>query len=164
MPRVNSALDARRGRRRCVLESSTRVEELSRRRFLESILVGLTALQGARDYKVSAHAVYALPNNVAKKPMNAAELRGNVALCHRGETPIVQKILALQDSGAVGAILVDDGGCEDDLDCRGRRALLDARRGCIVVPQAAAWARGGTGASRRATTPRPGARCASPRS
>ena len=68
--------------------------------------------------------------------MNAAELTGNVAICHRGETPIVQKILALQGAGAVGAILVDDGSCESDLDC-GRVGSRRVWRG-VVRPRSLA--------------------------
>ena len=60
---------------------------------------------------------YALPNDASRDPMNAAEVRGNIAICHRGAVPLVHKILAVQASGAVGVVLVDDGSCGDDLEC-----------------------------------------------
>ena len=78
---------------------------------------GLTALQGERDYRVTSHLVYALPNDASRDPMNAAEVRGNIAIVHRGAVPLVHKILAVQASGAVGVVLVDDGQCGDDLEC-----------------------------------------------
>ena len=46
-----------------------------------SLARGLTALQGARDYKITSKLVYALPNDAATPPMNADELTGNVAWC-----------------------------------------------------------------------------------
>ena len=82
-----------------------------------SLARGLTALQGARDYKITSKLVYALPNDASTKPMNADELIGNVALVHRSATPLVQKILHAQEAGAVGVVLVDDGRCESDLNC-----------------------------------------------
>ena len=78
---------------------------------------GLTALQGEKDYKLTSHLVYALPNDVSRSPMNADEVKGKIALCHRGNVPMVHKILALQDSGALGVVLVDDGSCRGELDC-----------------------------------------------
>jgi hypothetical protein len=82
-----------------------------------SLARGLTALQGARDYRITAKLVYALPNDASTPPMNAEEITGNVALVHRSATPLVQKILHAQDAGAVGVVLVDDGRCARDLEC-----------------------------------------------
>lgn len=82
-----------------------------------SVASGLTALQGERDYKLTSHVVYALPNDVSRAPMNADEVRGNIAICHRGNVPMVHKILKLQAAGALGVVLVDDGSCRDALDC-----------------------------------------------
>ena len=78
---------------------------------------GLTALQGTKDYKVTSHLVYVLPNDVSRDPMNPSEVAGNVAICHRGSVPMVHKILAVQASGAVGVIVVDDGSCTGHLEC-----------------------------------------------
>ncbi|KAJ1459531.1 hypothetical protein M885DRAFT_510646 [Pelagophyceae sp. CCMP2097] len=78
--------------------------------------LGLTALQGVREYRLTSTIVYAVPND-ASKILNAAELRGKIALCDRGgNVPLVQKILAVQQAGSIGVVLVDDGQCTD-LDC-----------------------------------------------
>ena len=80
-----------------------------------SIALGLTALQGVRPYDVNGTLSYAVPNDI-RMLLNGNELRGRIAVCDRGEVPLVKKIIALQDAGAVGAILVDDGSCRD-LEC-----------------------------------------------
>merc|ERR1719502_2155624 len=73
-----------------------------------SLARGLTALQGARDYKITSKLVYALPNDASTKPMNVDELTGNVALVHRSATPLVQKILHAQEAGPVGVAPRED--------------------------------------------------------
>ena len=98
---------------------------------------GLTALQGEKDYKLTSFLVYAMPNDVSRAPMNADEVRGNIAICHRGSVPMVHKILTLQAAGALGVVLVDDGSCRDALDCG--RAGSPRLGGFAPKDDAAAW-------------------------
>ena len=54
--------------------------------------------------------MYALPNDASTKPLNAAEIRGHVAIVHRSTTPFVKKVLACQEAGATAVVVVDDPG------------------------------------------------------
>jgi len=60
-----------------------------------------------------------VPNDCARV-VNAAELAGRVALCDRGVVPLVSKVLRAQSAGAAAVVIVDDGGCTEDLDDCGR--------------------------------------------
>lgn len=83
-----------------------------------SLVHGLTAVQGPRDYRVNGTLAYAVPNDARKPLANADETRDTIVLCDRGTVPLVQKVLAIQAVGARAAVLVDDGQCAPDLECR----------------------------------------------
>ena len=81
---------------------------------------GLTALQGRRDYRVAGGLVYALPNDASTKPLNAAEIRGHVAIVHRSTTPFVKKVLACQEAGATAVVVVGRAGRYPNVEMRSR--------------------------------------------
>ena len=75
---------------------------------------GLNAKQGLQEFEVQAEIVYAVPNDGSRRPMNAKELVGKIALFNRGKVSLVEKVLYAQDVGAIAAILIDDGQCVDE--------------------------------------------------
>jgi len=89
-----------------------------------SRLLALGAVHGPTEYKAEGSLVYAVPNNAARI-LNRAQLKGQVALVHRGVIPLVDKVWAAQASGAVGVVIVDDGTCEGQYYCGPAGGLRD---------------------------------------
>ncbi|CAM9489366.1 unnamed protein product [Ectocarpus fasciculatus] len=85
-----------------------------------SVVRALAPHHGIRDFKVSGEdLVYAVPNTGNKDMLlNGDDMAACVVLFERGEVPVVEKILKAQAAGAVGVVVVDNGGCDDGLvDC-----------------------------------------------
>ncbi|CAN0232243.1 unnamed protein product, partial [Scytosiphon promiscuus] len=63
--------------------------------------------------------VYAVPNKGnADVLLNGDDMTACVVLFERGEIPVVEKVLKAQAAGAVGVVVIDNGGCNDGfLDC-----------------------------------------------
>ena len=82
----------------------------------------LIAANGPQVFNVSSGIKFAVPNHGDKmKFVNSREIRGMIAVVIRGRgVAIVDKVMASQHSGAVGAIIIDDGKCEQGLlnSCR----------------------------------------------
>jgi hypothetical protein len=55
--------------------------------------------------------VWVYPVLAESTVQNADELLGRIALVLRGEVPIVHKIRRIQEAGATGIVLIDDGSC-----------------------------------------------------
>jgi len=83
-----------------------------------SMIKALGAVHGPSEYRVTGDLTYAVPNQaVGKFLLNADQLKGRVGLVDRGIIPMVDKVLALQKAGAVGAIIADDGSCDEQYEC-----------------------------------------------
>ena len=85
-----------------------------------SVLLGLRNVNGPSDFDAFGDLVYMVPNHGQRKPLNAVDLRGRIALVDRGmDVAIVDKVKRAQDAGAVGVLLVDDSQCTADLSSCG---------------------------------------------
>ncbi|CAM9373561.1 unnamed protein product [Ectocarpus sp. 6 AP-2014] len=85
-----------------------------------SVVRALAPHHGIREFKVSGEdLVYAVPNTGNKDTLlNGDDMAACVVMFERGEVPMVEKVLKAQAAGAVGVIVVDNGGCDDGLvDC-----------------------------------------------
>ena len=61
---------------------------------------------------VTAEAVYCVPNLANKaRILNSHEINNRIALVNRGDNGMIEKVLKLQNDGAVGVIIIDDGQC-----------------------------------------------------
>ena len=68
--------------------------------------------------------VYAVPNDASAQLLNSETIEGHIALVDRGEVPLATKVRRAQEAGAVGIVIVDDGGCTEQYDC----GVLGAQR------------------------------------
>ena len=76
---------------------------------------GWTAYWSPQTLRVCAQPVWASPALVDAMPLsNTAEIRGRIAVVERGRIPIVYKVLGVQEAGAIGVVVVDDGRCVAD--------------------------------------------------
>ncbi len=73
------------------------------------------AARGLQEYEIIGELIYAVPNDGIRKPYNADDLMGNIALFDRGSVPLVEKVLLAQAAGAKAVVLVDDGQCTDEM-------------------------------------------------
>jgi len=98
-------------------------------------------------FHVAARAVLAIPNFAEKRVLNSEQLAGRIAVVFRGGgVAILEKVLKLQEAGAVATLLVDfeetDGGCTRDFDCGprlGRRPADHHSLGFAAADRLSDW-------------------------
>ena len=97
---------------------------------------------------VSPELVYAVPNDASAQLLNSETMDGHIALVDRGKVPLVTKVRRAQEvsgcwcwlvqwtaeqnpqAGAVGIVIVDDGGCSQQYEC----GVLGSRHRGRCVP------------------------------
>jgi hypothetical protein len=88
-----------------------------------SIALGLRPFYGIKEYFVSAEVIYCIPNKADSKTiLNAHQLENRIAFVDRGGNSLLEKVLILQKTGAVGIIIADDGQCDERFSYCGPRA------------------------------------------
>lgn len=80
-----------------------------------SLAYGLTAKHGLQHYSVVGALIYCIPNFAeSPKLLNSHELSERVVMVDRGKINIIDKVLKIQQHGAVAVIVADDGRCKND--------------------------------------------------
>ena len=93
-----------------------------------SQIKALGSYHGVDNYSVTGELTMAVPNtgcagsggrdqSGAAKILNAEQLAGRVVFVDRGGVPLVEKVLAAQNAGAVGVLIADDGNCTGHYEC-----------------------------------------------
>ena len=82
---------------------------------------------------------YAVPNDGSARIMNRKELRGKIALLDRGSVAFSTKVKRVQDSGAIAAVIIDDGQCDDAFNCGYPLGSRSAGRGIGWQDVCHAW-------------------------
>eukprot|EP00924_Labyrinthula_sp_SR-Ha-C_P009917 maker-scaffold_21-snap-gene-3.13-mRNA-1 protein AED:0.15 eAED:0.15 QI:0/0/0/0.66/0/0/6/0/152 len=73
---------------------------------------------GAKNFHVDGFLALPIPNSVEGNVLNPKDIKNKIGLVHRGDgVALVQKVLRLQNAGAVAALVVDNGECDLDFNC-----------------------------------------------
>ncbi|CAM9179568.1 unnamed protein product [Chrysoparadoxa australica] len=75
---------------------------------------GLAPKHGLQEFKVKGELVITVPNDCSDRLLNHRDLKGAIALVERGGVPLKEKILLVQEAGAAGVLIADDGQCAED--------------------------------------------------
>lgn len=61
--------------------------------------------------------IFTIPNDASDEIVNEEFINGNIALIERGKISLAEKIQRVQDIGAKGVIIIDNGECDDNFHC-----------------------------------------------
>lgn len=87
-----------------------------------TIVNGLLPRFGLKDYFVSGQLVYCIPNLADSAFVNEEQFDNRIVVVDRGGISLLDKALKIQETGAVGIIIADDGQCNDMFSFCGARA------------------------------------------
>lgn len=87
-----------------------------------SLLMGLNAKFGVKDFKVTGELVYCVPNHAESTNIfNLHHFQDRIVLVDRGKISMLDKVAKIQESDALGIIIADDGSCDENFTtCRSR--------------------------------------------
>lgn len=95
------------------------------------------------EYVVTAQLVYSVPNHADTSKqltlVNAVQIQGRVVLVDRGKNALHEKVLRLQEAGALGVIIADDGQCDELFRYCGVRAGSALEGGFAAHDGADVW-------------------------
>lgn len=99
---------------------------------------------GPVKFHVDGRLTLAVPNDASMDLLNRDQVRGRIALVHRGgEVSLLLKVLRLQDAGASAAVIMDleQGGCDAGFDCGrlGKRPADHFSEGFAAADLASEW-------------------------
>ena len=77
---------------------------------------------GLKEYFVSAELVYCIPNLADSDIINEEQFYNRIVVVDRGGISLIDKALKIQETGALGIIIADDGQCNDTFSFCGPRA------------------------------------------
>lgn len=84
---------------------------------------GLVSRFGVHEFQISGELVYCIPNFVEKKRiLNSHHLKNRIVLVDRGKNSLLEKVLKIQETEALGLIIADDGSCDEEFFSCGPRA------------------------------------------
>eukprot|EP01039_Chlorochromonas_danica_P000138 gene138-146_t len=88
-----------------------------------SVLPALNPKHGVDIYSVTGEVVYCVPN-FAERPyiVNDHQFTDRIVLVDRGKVSLLDKVLKIQETDAIGMIIADDGSCQEDFRWCGPRA------------------------------------------
>jgi hypothetical protein len=78
-----------------------------------------------KEYFVSAEVVYCIPNRAESNILNTAHFENRIVIVDRGEISLYEKARKIQEDGAVGILIADDGQCTEEFSFCGPRAGRD---------------------------------------
>lgn len=87
-----------------------------------STAYGLLPRYGLKEYFVSAEAVYCIPNQAESNIRNGAHFENRIVIVDRGGISLFEKARKIQEIGAVGILIADDGQCTEQFSFCGPRA------------------------------------------
>jgi len=93
------------------------------------------------EYSLTAEAVYCIPNYADYvKIVNGREFSDRIVLVNRGNgVTIHDKVLKIQNSGAAGVIVIDDGQCDEQFISCGFRAGSSSEGGIAAHDEISLW-------------------------
>ena len=93
------------------------------------------------EYTLTAEAVYCIPNYADYvKIVNGREFSDRIVLVNRGNgITIHDKVLKIQNSGAAGVIVIDDGQCDEQFISCGFRAGSSSEGGIAAHDEISLW-------------------------
>ena len=93
------------------------------------------------EYSITAEAIYCIPNYADyTKIVNGREFYDRIVLVNRGKgVTIHEKVLKIQNSGAIGVIIIDDGQCDEEFTSCGFRAGSSNEGGIAAHDQPSLW-------------------------
>ena len=93
------------------------------------------------EYSTTAEAVYCIPNYADYvKIVNGREFSDRIVLVNRGNgVTIHDKVLKIQNSGAAGVIVIDDGQCDEQFISCGFRAGSSSEGGIAAHDEISLW-------------------------
>jgi hypothetical protein len=105
-----------------------------------SILHGLTPKYGLKTFAIIGEVVYSVPNHAAlSKLLNPHEFHNRIVFADRGLNSLIEKVLLLQNAGALGIIIADDGQCDESFKYCGLRAGSAAEGGFSAHDDLSQW-------------------------
>jgi len=93
------------------------------------------------EYSITAEAIYCIPNYADyTKIVNGREFYDRIVLVNRGKgVTIHEKVLKIQNSGAIGVIVIDDGQCDEEFISCGFRAGSSNEGGIAAYDETSLW-------------------------
>jgi len=93
------------------------------------------------EYSITAEAIYCIPNYADyTKIVNGREFNDRIVLVNRGKgVTIHDKVLKIQNSGAIGVIVIDDGQCDEEFISCGFRAGSSNEGGIAAHDEPFLW-------------------------
>eukprot|EP01041_Mallomonas_annulata_P009049 gene9049-18740_t len=105
-----------------------------------SFVYGLSAKYGINKYSVTAEIVYGIPNFGEKKKMtNRNIMRDRIVFVDRGVVTLQEKAVNIQNNGAIGLIIADDGQCDEKFTHCGSRVGSLAEGGIAANDSPEYW-------------------------
>lgn len=87
-----------------------------------TIIQGLLPRYGLKTYFVSAELIYCIPNKADSGILNDHQFHERIVLVDRGDNSLLDKVISIQNGGAAGVLIADDGQCNEDFSYCGPRA------------------------------------------
>jgi hypothetical protein len=88
-----------------------------------SMAYGLIARHGVKEFHVTGEVLYCIPNFAEDETIvNRHQFPDRIVFVNRGEISLLEKVLRIQEAGAAGVIIADDGRCTDSFSSCGPRA------------------------------------------
>lgn len=105
-----------------------------------SAAFGITAKHSLQEYFTTGELVYCVPN-FAESPriMNENQLRNRIAFVDRGLNGLLEKVLKIEQTGAVAVVIADDGRCNAGYTFCGPRAGSVADGGFAAFDEEISW-------------------------
>lgn len=105
-----------------------------------SVVPALNAKYGVDVYSVTGELVYCVPNYAESKfIVNDHQFPNRVVLVDRGKISLLNKVLKIQDTEALGIIIADDGSCREDFSFCGPRAGSVSEGGFAAHDDESRW-------------------------
>lgn len=86
-----------------------------------TIIYGLLPRHGVKEYFISAQVVYCIPNLADSDILNDEQFTNRIVIVDRGGITLFEKIFKIQEAGALGIIIADDGQCNEQFSYCGPR-------------------------------------------
>jgi hypothetical protein len=108
--------------------------------FEGSIIEGIAAKHNIKEYLVTGELVYCIPNFAESSYiLNAHHFENRIVIVERGKISLIEKINKIQEYGAIGIIIADDGSCNQFYTFCGPRAGSTLEGGFAAYDDETVW-------------------------